>query len=318
MTIFPSFDPARISLRMLLVATKRIEQRFYNQFIARSGRTKARNRTSSHAKRPPETQASPARQAISEPPTPTFTRFLDLPLELREMIYEYCLVMPGEIVPYPSLLEKKYGAMNPKCERPTVDLLQVSHQVREESRRFLYGKNVWRLSWERGSRLPTTVWEANVPYYRHVTTTFDYNDITPELLAELGHEPALRFHEFECLCQMKLLMIRELMYHGSLVTPRLEFSGLGDHLVDEDREARWEMIQNLEEFQQITRGLTALRRKDFEQPARQRVWQNLITDPSRVKRRPGRALYIILTGLVGEEYSELIRKANRRSEEVTT
>ncbi|KAL8903251.1 MAG: hypothetical protein Q9171_007469 [Xanthocarpia ochracea] len=79
-------------------------------------------------------------------PSRTVFRFMDLPPEIRNVIYEYCLVVPCEIVPYPTEAEKQDEATAPKYEKPAVNLTEVSKTVRDEARVYLYGKNLWRLS----------------------------------------------------------------------------------------------------------------------------------------------------------------------------
>ena len=79
-------------------------------------------------------------------PSRTVFRFMDLPAEIRNAIYEYCLVVPCEIVPYPTEAEKQDEATAPKYEKPAVNLTEVSKTVREEARVYLYGNNLWRLS----------------------------------------------------------------------------------------------------------------------------------------------------------------------------
>ncbi|KAL8948528.1 MAG: hypothetical protein Q9222_005296 [Ikaeria aurantiellina] len=127
--------------------------------------------------------------------------FLDLPLEIRTMIYEYCLVVQGEIVPYPAEYEyprykgdkKSDQEDNYMKRKPDVALLQVNKQIGEEARQILHGRNLWRVS------LPSTKrngesWRTVLSMYenvyesvRHVVTSFDVRD--------LGLEQSIKFHE---------------------------------------------------------------------------------------------------------------------------
>ncbi|KAL8712058.1 MAG: hypothetical protein Q9225_007015 [Loekoesia sp. 1 TL-2023] len=110
--------------------------------------------------------------------TPVPFRFMSLPPEIRIMIYEYCLVVVGEIVPYPTDAERKDLAMCPRYEMPTLALLQVNQKIGNEARAILYGKNMWRLSFQTYPRLPDTVWEKNLHLFRLVSVSLDHRDVT--------------------------------------------------------------------------------------------------------------------------------------------
>lgn len=116
--------------------------------------------------------------------SPSFTT---VPPEIRLMIFEYCLVVVGDIVPYPSDAEREDMAMNVRYKKPAVALLQVNRKIGEEARAVLYGKNTWHLSYQTYPPLQDTVWRINLPLFRHITTSFDYCDVTDFTISALYH-----------------------------------------------------------------------------------------------------------------------------------
>lgn len=138
--------------------------------------------------------------------------FENLPREIRDQIYEYCLLYSGEIIPFPRAHERELSKRSrqleedtklraghiprqkvvrnaflgyPKVKRealqteskPCISLLGVNSMIREEAARILFGKNIWRLS----SRIYTKddryrLWETFAKYFRHIITTFDTRD----------------------------------------------------------------------------------------------------------------------------------------------
>ena len=130
-----------------------------------------------------------------------------LPQEVRDMIYGYCLIHDGDIIPYPSIDEREaieasgrkpakrcferkgvdYGEKQiiRSCARityapdwPSVTLLGVSKRIQEEAAAVLFGMNVWRLSfvehWEMGEE--KDLWYHYAQHFRHITTYLSMND----------------------------------------------------------------------------------------------------------------------------------------------
>ncbi|KAL8751380.1 MAG: hypothetical protein Q9184_006088 [Pyrenodesmia sp. 2 TL-2023] len=124
-------------------------------------------------------------------PTPdpaTQFPFMGLPPEVRLMIYDYCLIVKGRITPYPSEADqarKTTSSSDKKAKKPAVALLQVNRQIREEAQPSLYGKNVWRLSWQSEPLLPHELWIDNHHLFRHVSVHFDHRDVTKYSRSEI-------------------------------------------------------------------------------------------------------------------------------------
>lgn len=112
--------------------------------------------------------------------------FMDLPPEIRLMIYDYCLIVEGRrITPYPSEADRAIMPTPPSKEKPAVALLQVSRQIRQEAQPSLYGKNVWCLSWQSRPLLPHELWIDNRHLFRHLSIRFDHRDVTKESRREI-------------------------------------------------------------------------------------------------------------------------------------
>ncbi|KAI4256454.1 MAG: hypothetical protein L6R42_006210 [Xanthoria sp. 1 TBL-2021] len=113
--------------------------------------------------------------------------FLDLPRETRDAIYEYCLLVEGEIVPYPTeyayhpYKSDKPAEQQKSCmdRKPDVALLPVSKQIREETCPILYGRNLWRVS--DTYRHPGTFRNLRqvVRHSKHIIISLDFRDLDP-------------------------------------------------------------------------------------------------------------------------------------------
>ncbi|KAL8800039.1 MAG: hypothetical protein Q9200_007367 [Gallowayella weberi] len=122
--------------------------------------------------------------------------FLKLPPEIRNLIYEKCLVVEGIINPYPVCYQEQHVVLRGQI-RPSVALLRVSKQVACEARAILYGKNTWQLnqgaSFYHPDRLVTTpkpFWGRFMEYgfhYKvgHVMVSFDFRDIDQNSLVSI-------------------------------------------------------------------------------------------------------------------------------------
>ena len=147
--------------------------------------------------------------------------FEKLPREVRDLIYEICLVHEGEIIPFPRDYERigmdrwlespnSYvayagrgrkrkdgpdpfvGYPNAKRDarqtekKPCIALLGVNSTIREEAAIILFGKNVWRLSsmpYVQDERY--RLWQTYATYFRHIVTAFDARDMDGAKLLDI-------------------------------------------------------------------------------------------------------------------------------------
>ena len=121
---------------------------------------------------------------------------MKLPIEIRNMIYEYCLVVSGQIVPYAENYERD-TAQDYTGEKPTIGLLAVDKTIRTEAASIFYGKNVWRVTARvtdlaDGSTttnlLAKSIWKVHAALFRRVTVYFHRLDVN-----ELDSRALLRF-----------------------------------------------------------------------------------------------------------------------------
>ena len=146
--------------------------------------------------------------------------FEKLPREIRDLIYELCLVHEGEIIPFPRDYER--GAMErllkmpgredgqdpfmgyPNGKRdsrqtkkgPCVALLGVNSTIREEAAIILFGKNVWRLSsmpYVQDDRY--RLWMTHAKYFRHVVTSFHARNLDRMALLDIEMMESYRSDE---------------------------------------------------------------------------------------------------------------------------
>lgn len=138
--------------------------------------------------------------------------FEKLPQEIRDMIYEYCLIHHESIIPFPTLEERNLiklngrepakiwlGTTNPNfhstcsnkvyaADWPSVALLGVNKTVQEDAARILFGKNTWHLSFigyghEVGEE--AQFWHRYAKFFRHISTRFSMHDVDPREVTQV-------------------------------------------------------------------------------------------------------------------------------------
>ncbi|KAI4182139.1 MAG: hypothetical protein LQ346_006643 [Caloplaca aetnensis] len=138
---------------------------------------------------PPANNTSPpSPQSKPESPTLTF-RLLSLPPEIRNLIYDHSLIVSQEIIAYPSRAEEEeveeQGTSATSSHFPNLALLLTNRQIWQEARPCLYGKNIWRLSYQTQHSHPQDGWDLalpplwtnNAPLFRHISMRFDHRDL---------------------------------------------------------------------------------------------------------------------------------------------
>ena len=139
--------------------------------------------------------------------------FEKLPREIRDLIYEHCLLYKGEIIPFPRIYERVGSDRDPDAFKfrssmdrrgpfvgyprvkrdywqtelkPCVALLGVNSTIREEAATVLFGKNVWRLSsmsYVQDDRY--LLWKTFASYFRHIVVKFDARDVDAAMLLDI-------------------------------------------------------------------------------------------------------------------------------------
>ena len=113
-----------------------------------------------------------------------------LPLEIRILIYEHCLIVNHTVGSRRKNLNTD-SSEERKHINPTVTLLAVSKAIGSEAAEVLYGKNKWLLSSTAQNPIyrllsernkPGSLWSSRAPLFRHVTLDFP---LTFEILGVL-------------------------------------------------------------------------------------------------------------------------------------
>ena len=119
---------------------------------------------------------------------------LSLPKEIRDEIFEYCLLYDGEIIAYPTWYEHADGDVNKEQELPSVNLLEVNKQIREEAAKIVFGKNTWRTPVIFDSFVDPPAWRDHFHCLRKLTLPFDFRAIDQKLLLNEVRDRAAYFH----------------------------------------------------------------------------------------------------------------------------
>ncbi|KAL8892577.1 MAG: hypothetical protein Q9215_000574 [Flavoplaca cf. flavocitrina] len=118
------------------------------------------------------------------------THFLSLPPEVRNMIYEYCLVVQRQIVPIPpvyddtrlDLASQFTGDAESRNQKPSLSLLRVNKQINIETEPIFYGQNIWCME---------TPWhlEQKAAFMRNLTVSLDFRDLCLDWVADDLDDP---------------------------------------------------------------------------------------------------------------------------------
>lgn len=119
------------------------------------------------------------------------TSFLNLPIELRVIIYGLSLVADHILVPNPTNWERT--ELNEQItERPNQDVAQLSvallgtcRKIHEEAAIVLYGRNRFRLPTSR-KRCRGTVFQRYASLFRHINICFDFRDLPTKFATGLS------------------------------------------------------------------------------------------------------------------------------------
>ena len=113
--------------------------------------------------------------------------FMGLPLEIRNMIYEYCLVKNSTLVPFTEYYPLLNQELAFRRDLPTVSLLLVNKTIEAEAAAILYGKNIWRvtanvtynspLAYTSAAPPSSQLWKRRGPLFRNVILVFDQRDV---------------------------------------------------------------------------------------------------------------------------------------------
>ena len=124
--------------------------------------------------------------------------FLELPTEIRNMIYRYCLVKNRTLIPYEEYYQLSKADLEFRKDLPTVALLQVCKIIETEAAEVLYGDNTWRVTSKDGSldssllaKREINVWNRRPSIFKHIVLVFDQQDVDREEL----DKRTLQFHE---------------------------------------------------------------------------------------------------------------------------
>ena len=200
--------------------------------------------------------------------------FEKLPREIRDLIYEHCLLYEGEIIPFPRNYERvgsdrlpvltdgyifsaRLGRNlrrvdrrepfvgYPRIERdpwqteqkPCVALLGVNSTVREEAATVLFGKNVWRLSsmsYVQDDRY--LLWKTYASYFRHIVARFDGRDIDETKLLDIRMRVIAR--------EVEAFENGDYSDHFDL-TGSVEIHQEEVNLLKDDFMSRWDILQQM-------------------------------------------------------------------------
>ena len=145
-----------------------------------------------------------------------------LPLELKNQIYDYCLIHPEVLIPFPTNQERRVtmqegqkpakdlfgrsltyyknsrkavvygrGSQNYAHDWPCMALLGVNQTIQQEAAVILFGKNTWRISCpvDESEELQEDFYRRYKTHFRHVTIYFHFQDTEPSNQTKFFRRP---------------------------------------------------------------------------------------------------------------------------------
>lgn len=109
--------------------------------------------------------------------TANMAKFMDLPREIRDMIYKLLLTVGAEIVTHPTYYEDSTDFEAEGVNRPAVALLSVNKQIGAEAAAILYGNNTWRIRESDHYIRGLEIYQDHGHLFRHITIHLDRRDI---------------------------------------------------------------------------------------------------------------------------------------------
>lgn len=154
--------------------------------------------------------------------------FETLPLEIRNMILEYCFVCNREVIPFPTQYEREERRVTANTGLPvegtlpilgkqlkwrqgssllrdtkysqelsSVVLLGVNKKIKCEAASILFGRNVWRLSYHGEGDLAGELFLYYQRDMRHVACKFDIRDVSTKELMRISQRHMLKASNHE-------------------------------------------------------------------------------------------------------------------------
>lgn len=109
------------------------------------------------------------------------SHLLDLPTEVREMIYKYCLLTSKTINPYRTEYHQEaelcFTQFTTNTETPTIGLLAVNTTIREEASLVFYSKNRLHIPWDAEHPSSLALCGKHNAHFRHVVMDFAFRGI---------------------------------------------------------------------------------------------------------------------------------------------
>lgn len=178
-------------------------QRHNHQIFVQARVTHSKILTSDLGKRSPPVM--PRKKPSKGHPYPAESQksaFMRLPREIRNLIYKFCLIVHGQVVPYKENYDRD-TAQDYTGDKPILALFAVDKAIRKEAASIFYGKNVWRITSNAddlakplytptsigGGRFPKTIWTVHARLFRHVLIyahRLDVNELDLDVLSSIA------------------------------------------------------------------------------------------------------------------------------------